>query len=135
MNKRLMVFVLAVFAAFIAGCTGDDTLNQQDVDSDALARLIREYPADFYLVDVRTPEEYAAGHIPTAINIPLDTIAATFPVEKKDARIIVYCRSGNRSGQAQKILFEQGYGDVYNFGGISRWTGVQVKGDLPGELE
>ena len=79
----------------------------------------------FILLDVRTPEEYEAGHIPGAINIPNETIGTDeIPrLPQKDQRIYVYCRSGNRSKQASEKLAALGYTDIVEIGGIIDWTG------------
>lgn len=75
------------------------------------------------LVDVRTEEEYRAGHIPGAVLIPNETIADTPPEQLPDldAEILIYCRSGNRSAQAANKLIALGYTNVYDFGGIIDW--------------
>ena len=75
------------------------------------------------IVDVRTAEEYAGGHIPNAILIPNETIKDEQPEELPDldATILIYCRSGNRSAQATKKLVEMGYTNLYDFGGINSW--------------
>ena len=80
---------------------------------------------DFVLLDVRTQEEYASGHIPGAICIPNETIGSEEIPElpDKDQLILVYCRSGNRSKQASQKLAEQGYTNVVEFGWINGWTG------------
>ena len=71
------------------------------------------------IVDVRTPEEYAVEHIPSAINIPLDQVAQRINEFKEMPQpIIVYCRSGNRSGIAVSILKQNGIADAVNGGGI-----------------
>lgn len=84
---------------------------------------------DFVLLDVRTQEEYASGHIPGAICIPNETIGSEEIPElpDKDQLILVYCRSGNRSKQASQKLAEQGYTNVVEFGGINGWTGEIVQ--------
>ncbi len=81
------------------------------------------------ILDVRTPEEYAAGHIPGAILIPNETIADQMPEQlpDPDAEILVYCRSGNRSAQAAAKLAAMGYTNVYDFGGINTWPYDTVK--------
>ena len=84
---------------------------------------------NFVLLDVRTQEEFDAGHIPTAILLPYDEInlkAATV-LPDKEKKIVLYCRSGRRSAIAKKALVELGYKDVKDFGGISRWQGELVK--------
>ncbi len=72
------------------------------------------------LVDVRTPEEYAAGHLPGAVNIPLDQLPKRLEELGKpgEQTIVVYCRSGNRSGQALGWLNRQGYDQVHYGGGL-----------------
>ncbi|MDO4793315.1 MAG: rhodanese-like domain-containing protein [Filifactor alocis] len=76
------------------------------------------------LVDVRTAEEFASGHLKGAINIPLQDIEANVGKveEYKDKKIILYCRSGNRSGQAGELLVANGFTDVYNAGGIKDYS-------------
>ncbi|MBN1835782.1 MAG: rhodanese-like domain-containing protein [Spirochaetales bacterium] len=92
-----------------------------------LAAMVAEADPDTYLVDVRTPEEFAAGAIPGAINIPHSRIGSAPPTADPSARIIVYCRSGGRSGAAKAVLEELGYTNVNNFGGIRRWEGELVR--------
>ncbi len=75
---------------------------------------------------MRTPAEYASGYIPTAVNTPVDVIGTQPPTVKKDALIIVYCRSGNRSATARKILMDLGFTNVIDFGAVSRWEGELV---------
>ena len=85
---------------------------------------------DFLLLDVRTQAEYEDGHIPGAICIPNETIGAGELPElpDKNQRILVYCRSGNRSKQAAEKLAKLGYTNVLEFGGINTWTGETVSG-------
>ena len=80
------------------------------------------------IVDVRRQDEYDAGHIPNAILIPNESIGAEPPKELPDLDqiILIYCRSGNRSKQAAQKLADMGYTNVYEFGGISTWTGEIV---------
>lgn len=74
------------------------------------------------LVDVRTPEEYGNGHIAGALNIPLHELNARLnELGSKEQAIVLYCRSGNRSGQAVSLLKEAGFTAVYNLGAMSRW--------------
>ena len=80
------------------------------------------------IVDVRRQDEYDAGHIPGAILIPNESIGTEPPKELPDLNqiILIYCRSGNRSKQAAEKLAAMGYTNVYEFGGISTWTGEIV---------
>jgi len=88
-----------------------------------LAALIQSGSPEHLLIDVRTPGEYSGGHIPTAINNPVSEIGANPPALPKEQLLIVYCRSGNRSGQAAGILRNLGYTNIVDFGGIYRWEG------------
>ena len=76
------------------------------------------------LLDVRTGEEYRAGHIPGSTNVPLQTIDGVLSLaNEKDTPLYVYCLSGGRSRQAVSALQHMGYTDVHNIGGISAYTG------------
>ncbi len=81
------------------------------------------------ILDVRTPDEYAAGHIEGAVLLPDYDIGEKAPevLPDKDATILVYCRTGNRSAGAAKELIELGYTAVYDFGGLETdWEGEVV---------
>ena len=78
--------------------------------------------ADYTLVDVRTPNEFKGGHLPGAINIPLQQIGKRTDEIATDKPIILVCASGNRSKSAAKILSRAGRTDVYNInGGTMAW--------------
>lgn len=80
------------------------------------------------LIDVRTPSEFGRGHLPGALNIPLDTIAtASQKLPDKDETLYVYCQSGNRSGRAVKQLTASGYTNVTNIGGFGMYRGPVEK--------
>lgn len=83
-----------------------------------------ENKEDFILLDARTDPEFQQGHIKNAILIPYDEIAERHEELKadKDSKIVVYCRSGNRSEVASEILTKLGYTNVENVtGGINEW--------------
>ena len=69
-----------------------------------------------FLVDVRSPGEFAEGHVKGSVNIPLDRVTAEIAKFKNKKNIIVFCRSGNRSGQAKSILAQNGFTNVINGG-------------------
>ena len=97
---------------FLHGPDINEGLEQYDVVPDAL------------LLDVRTPQEYQAGHIPGSENIPLQSIDKVRSVaENKSTPLFVYCRSGARSRQAVGLLQHMGYMHVKNLGGISAYRG------------
>jgi len=71
------------------------------------------------IIDVRTPAEFAAGHVEGAINMPLEVVGAqisSLSGLKKDSAIVLYCRSGRRSEVARATLEKQGYTNVVNAG-------------------
>lgn len=68
------------------------------------------------IVDVRTPGEYAGGHIKGSINIPLNTLGSELNKIKKDKPVITCCASGMRSGSARSMLLSAGYSEVHNAG-------------------
>ena len=75
------------------------------------------------IVDVRRPDEYAAQHIPGAINVPNEDISSDPPaaLPDMDAVLLVHCRTGIRSKAASDKLIQMGYQNVYDFGGIVDW--------------
>lgn len=73
------------------------------------------------LVDVRTPAEFASGHVPGAINIPVHMLSSHVGQLDKAKDIVVYCRSGARSASAASALLQSGFNAVYDLGPISAW--------------
>ena len=136
MSKRKRVFI--IFAALLllltACCSGGQVMDGEDMVrsytqiSQDEAKQMMQQDDGHVIVDVRRPDEFAAGHIPGAICIPNETIGSDQPEELPDLAqvILVYCRSGNRSKQAAQKLFDMGYTNVYEFGGIIDWTGEVV---------
>lgn len=76
------------------------------------------------IIDVRTRQEYAGGHIKGSVNIPLNELNANLKKIKKDKPVITCCASGMRSSSAKGILKSNGYSEVHNGGG---WSGLQNK--------
>lgn len=113
MKTAIIILIVGVAIVFFA------MNNKPSRPVSDLKQLVK---AGAKLVDVRSPGEYAGGHIDGAINIPLDQVARRLAdFGPKDQPIIVYCRSGARSGQAQKSLENAGFKEVYNLGSISNW--------------
>lgn len=76
-----------------------------------------------FILDVRTQEEWDAGHIPDATLIPLDQLPARLAEVPQDQRVVVVCRSGNRSAQARDILKQAGWSLVTSMaGGMNQWA-------------
>ena len=84
---------------------------------------------DYIILDVRRPDEFSAGHIPNAINVPNEIIGTSEISElpNKNQLILVYCRSGRRSKEASQKLVDLGYTNIVEFGGILDWSGETVK--------
>ena len=96
----------------MSGCTDDPVRAEAHQMVEAGARL----------VDVRTVEEFAAGHIEGALNIPVQELPARMnELDRKDEPIVVYCRSGARSASAKRTLESAGYTRVFDLGPMSRW--------------
>lgn len=125
MSKKVILalsVLLFGFALVFAGGQAEQQETDNDyTDPEVLQRLIESDDVPYILVDVRTPAEFASGHIPTAVNIPVNIIGSTGVDAPEDSLIIVYCRSGNRSAVAASQLKELGYTSVVDFGGIHRW--------------
>ena len=87
---------------------------------------LKEYDAseNAVLLDVRSEEEYAKGHIPNSKNVPVEVIdkAGKF-INSENAQVFVYCKSGNRSSMASEALKSMGYKNVKNIGGINDYSG------------
>jgi len=83
------------------------------IDSKQLEKVIKE---GAYLVDVRTPQEFADGHVKGSVNIPVDKVQSQLSKFKGKENIVVFCRSGNRSSQAKRILELNGFKNVTDGG-------------------
>ncbi|WP_295123360.1 cyclophilin-like fold protein [Ruminococcus sp.] len=143
MKKIIITVLLAAAALMCAGCSNeaakDITESSAENDSyaaegysqisQAEAKAMMTKNDGHVIVDVRNTDEYAEGHIPGAICVPVESIKDTPPAELPDKtqNILVYCRSGRRSKEAAKKLADLGYENVYEFGGIIDWTGEVVK--------
>lgn len=115
----------------LGGCSDKpEEASYTQISMEEAAKMM-EMEENYVILDVRTVEEYEDGHIPGAICVPNETIGEDEIEELPDKEqvIMIYCRSGNRSKQAAKKLLEQGYTNLYEFGGIIDWTGETVTGN------
>ncbi|MBN2353230.1 MAG: rhodanese-like domain-containing protein [Spirochaetales bacterium] len=131
MKFRIITSGIVLGVLGFLSCVRQSVSGEPALSSAELQLLLKEKPPGFHLIDVRTPEEYTAGHIPGAVNIPIDVIAWNPPAAEKGERIVVYCRSGARSGRARQTLLDLGFTDVVNFGAVSNWKDELVTGDKP----
>ncbi|MEV0267232.1 rhodanese-like domain-containing protein [Hamadaea sp. NPDC050747] len=82
-----------------------------------------QLPAGAYLLDVREPDEWTAGHAPGAVHLPMMEVPARLEEIPRDGDVVVVCRSGGRSGQVVAYLQQQGYDNVVNLdGGMLDWA-------------
>ena len=125
--KKLICILICLL--LLCGCTAADAPSYRQISMDEAIKLM-ESESDYIILDVRTAEEFAAAHIPDAINIPNESISDKEIPELPDSEqlILVYCRSGNRSKQASEKLAAMGYSNVVEFGGINSWPGETVIG-------
>lgn len=121
MKKVILLGVIVVL--LLCGCSNDKEKSSNDKISYLQAKelIINE---GAILIDVRTKEEYEAGHIEGAESLPVneiteDTIKQL--VSSLDNAIIVYCQSGARSKEAVDEIVNLGYKNVYDFGAMSNW--------------
>lgn len=126
MTRRLAT--IAITAALLAtACGGTDTAvdtRLESVNATAFAAAVDEGPDGLVVLDVRTPGEFSEGHISGAVNI--DFYEPSFGTDldrlDKDVPYALYCRTGNRSGQALDMMRDLGFTDVRELsGGIVAW--------------
>ena len=129
MQNMLLILLLPIL--LLTGCAAasnptEANTYRQITMTEAVKMMEKE--ANYVLLDVRTEQEFAAGHIPGAILVPNETIGMQeIPLlPDKDQLIMVYCRSGNRSKQASSKLVQLGYINIIEIGGINSWPGEIV---------
>jgi len=118
MKKLILVLIASVFTLTACGATGAvTTMNVSD-----FAKKISD--TSIVLLDVRTPAEFVAGHIAGAANIDFESGTFESDIQKldKSKSYAVYCRSGNRSGQATALMAKDGFKTIFNLdGGLINW--------------
>ncbi|MDO4418795.1 MAG: rhodanese-like domain-containing protein [Ruminococcus sp.] len=131
--QGLIIVLLISFSIFgLTACQGEDgnigNHSYEQINAQR-AKEIMQSGVEYTLIDARTDEEFASGHIEGAILIPEYEIVSRAEQElpDKDALILVYCRSGRRSKIASEKLVNLGYINVKEFGGIIDWPYEIVK--------
>ncbi len=128
--KGLIIMLLISLSLFgLTACRdGGNTPTYEQITAQE-AKTIMNTEQDYIIIDARTEEEFAEGHIKDAILIPEYEIAqrAEKELPDKDAPILVYCRSGRRSKIASEELVKLDYTNVKEFGGIIDWPYEIVK--------
>ena len=126
--EKLMLLVLSVLLVIGVGLTGGCVQAQiiEDITPQEAFTLIQnnQNNPDFVIIDVRTPEEFAAEHIENAINIDFysEAFRGELDTLDKNKTYLIYCQVGGRSGSALDIMAELNFKEVYNLsGGINQW--------------
>lgn len=122
-TKALRIIATLVLSTLaVTGCSSNGSTSPQLGIEEFAAKTVE---ADVVVLDVRTPEEFAEGHLANAINIDFQSGNFANEISKLDkgTTYAVYCRSGNRSGQAVKVLADLGFTDLYDMdGGVIDWA-------------
>ena len=123
MKPTTVLFAVAVLLT--AACHSEPAEPGKTITPEVLAAVEQQA----LIIDVRTPEEFADGHYPGAINIPHDSILGGLNElgVTEETPIILYCRSGNRSGQAEKALLNKGFTQARNAGGLEALLGATAQ--------
>ena len=129
MKKLIPIVLSALMFTGCAGTSNHQTNTYRSITMDEAVTVMAQEQG-YVILDVRRPDEFAAGHIPNAINVPNESIGtAEIPeLPNKDQLIMVYCRSGRRSKEASAKLVKLGYTNIVEFGGILDWKGETVAG-------
>ena len=133
MKKLKGLIIMLLISLSLFGMTACDGENKKSSTYEQItaeqAKTIMDTEKDYVIIDARTEEEFAEGHIKNAILIPEYEIAnrAEKELPDKEQLILVYCRSGRRSKIASEELVKLGYSNVKEFGGIIDWPYDIVK--------
>ena len=124
MKKLIPILLSALMLTGCAGTSNHQTNTYRSITMDEAVTMMAQ-ETGYIILDVRRPDEYAAGHIPNAINVPNESIGTDEIPELPDKNqlIMVYCRSGRRSKEASEKLVKLGYTNIVEFGGILDWKG------------
>jgi phage shock protein E len=127
MKKLIPILLSALMFTGCAATNNSQTNTYRQIAMDEAVTMMAQENG-YIILDVRRPDEFAAGHIPKAINVPNETIGtADIPeLPDKNQIIMVYCRSGRRSKEASEKLVKLGYTNIVGFGGILDWKGEIV---------
>lgn len=115
------VLILGILLLSLCGCSDTEQIEIKNITCDEKNEILKA-DDNAMLIDVRTKEEFDAGHIYKAINIPYDEIVdtlSTYGTIDFDTPIIVYCKSGGRSSMAADSLKDAGYKNIYDLGSMS----------------
>lgn len=93
------------------------------MSQEALLEHLSGHPDHLFVLDVRTPQEYAEAHVPGAVNVPYDQLASRLAEVPQDKDVVLYCKSGRRAGIAADVLAANGYTRLSHLeGDMSAWV-------------
>ena len=128
MKRFMMVATVLIAMPLLAAACGTGEQTADGYENASVAHAYEHWQQGdqskipFMLLDVRTPEEYAEGHIKGAKLIPIQELAGRLAEVPHDKRVYLYCHSGVRSARASKLLADHGYTNIENIkGGIVAW--------------
>ncbi len=102
------------------------------MSQEALLEHQARHPEHLFVLDVRSPEEFTTGHVPGAVNVPYDEIAARLAEVPKDKDVVLYCRTGRRAGLAADVLAANGYTRLSHLeGDMPAWIEKGRKVEMP----
>ena len=127
MKKLIPILLSALMFTGCAATNNSQTNTYRQIAMDEAVTMMAE-ETGYIILDVRRADEFAAGHIPGAINVANESIGTDELPELPDKNqlIMVYCRSGRRSKEAAEKLVKLGYTNIVEFGGILDWKGEIV---------
>lgn len=139
MRKKWGAVVFVIFVVFAVGVgitqsffSANSTIDQaqptlQLLDTAKLTNMIKNNE-DMVIVDLREPELFATGRVPTAINIPFAEINKRYTGLPKEKKIVFICHTGRMGTESGQLLLDNGYKEVFNLeGGMAKWTGKLEK--------
>jgi len=142
MKNKSLVITMVSLSVLLAGCAAKEQTQEYEMEqtettleeektqiyeyksiSAEEAKEIMDNETQYLILDVRTKEEFDEGHIPEAVLLPNEEIDEDVSeiLPDQEQKILVYCRSGNRSKQASDKLSKLGYSNIIEFGGIVDW--------------
>ena len=128
MTRRLPRLALFLTVALtVVACGADTSTDHELIDADAAYDLTQFPPEGLVVLDIRTPEEFAEGHIEDALMIDFydEDFSEQLDALDKSVPYLVYCRSGNRSAQSVSTFEGLGFAEIYELdGGIVAWAGA-----------
>jgi rhodanese-related sulfurtransferase len=111
-------------APAVASPAAAPATKMRPMTQEQLLEHLNGHPDHLFVLDVRTPQEFAEGHVPGAVNVPYDQVASRLAEVPKDKDIVLYCRSGRRAGLAADVLAASGYTRLSH-----------LEGDMPAWIE